>query len=154
MMLKKYAAETDGDVKDRMMLIIKIKRDGMNVREAARSLGKSDPWGYKWHTRYRQAGFDNLYVQHRTGRPPKVDKAIMKNIRNNTCKNLTWTGKEMQDYILKNAGIKYSITHVGYLLRKWGYSQKIPVRVHANRAPVEEIHTFQKDIADVIKKQR
>ena len=37
-MLKKYAAETKGRVKDRMMLIIKIKRDGMGIREAAKSL--------------------------------------------------------------------------------------------------------------------
>ena len=44
-MLKKYAAETKGRVKDRMMLIIKIKRDGMGIREAAKSLGKSGSWG-------------------------------------------------------------------------------------------------------------
>ena len=41
-MLKRYAVETNGKVKDRMMLIIRIKRDGMDIREAARSLGKSD----------------------------------------------------------------------------------------------------------------
>ena len=58
----------------------------------------------------------------------------------------------MQDYILKNTGIKYDIAHVRYLLRKWGYAQKVPVRVHANRASAEEIYTFQKEIADVIKK--
>ena len=47
MMLKRHAAETNGKVKDRMMLIIKIKPDGMDIREAVRSLGKSDLWGYK-----------------------------------------------------------------------------------------------------------
>ena len=34
-MLKKHVAETDVKVKDRRMLIIKIKRDGTNIREAA-----------------------------------------------------------------------------------------------------------------------
>ena len=53
-MLKRYAAETDGKVKDRMMLIIRIKRAGMDIRKAARSLGKSGSWGYKWYTRYNQ----------------------------------------------------------------------------------------------------
>ena len=43
-MLKKYAAETNSKIKDRMMLIIKIKRDGMDIREATKSLGKSGPW--------------------------------------------------------------------------------------------------------------
>ena len=46
-MLKRYAAKTKGRVKDRMMLIIKIKRDGMDIREAARSIGKFGLWGYK-----------------------------------------------------------------------------------------------------------
>ena len=59
-MLRRYAAETNGKVKDRMMLIIRIKRDNIDIREAARSLGKSDPWGYKWYARYRQVGFNDL----------------------------------------------------------------------------------------------
>ena len=70
-MLKRYAAETNGNVKDRMMLIIRIKRDGMGACEAARSLGKSESWGCKWYARYRQAGFDDLDDQMRTSRPPK-----------------------------------------------------------------------------------
>ena len=94
-MLKRYAAETNGKIKDRMMLIIKIKRDGMDIREAARSFGKSSSWGYKWHARYNQVGFKNLDDQPHTGRPLKVDKAVMKKIRKNACRKLIWTGKEM-----------------------------------------------------------
>ena len=37
-MLKRYAAETDCDTKDRMMLII---GDGITIRDSAKSLGKS-----------------------------------------------------------------------------------------------------------------
>ena len=67
-------------------------------------------------------GFDNLDDQLRTGRPPKVDRAVMKKIRKNACKKITGTSTEMQDYIFKNTGTKYYVTHVGYLLRKWGYT--------------------------------
>ena len=151
-MLKKYAAETKGRVKDRMMLIIKIKRDGMGIRKAAKSLGKSGSWGYKWYARYNQVGFKNLDDQPHTGRPLKVGKAVMKKIRKNACRKLIWTGKEMQDYIVKNSGLKYSITHVRYLIRRWGYSQKVPVGVHARRAPSEDRHAFQKEIAEIIQK--
>ena len=151
-MLRKYAVETNGRVKDRMMLIIRIKRDGMGTCEVARSLGKSDSWECKWYARYRQAGFDNLDDRPHTGRSPKVDRASMKKIRKNAHKKLIWTGREMQDYIHKNTGIKYNIVHVRYLLRKWGYTQKVPIGVHASRTPAEEIYTFQKEIADVIKK--
>ena len=67
-MLKRYAAETKGNVKDRMMLIIKIKRDGTDIHEAAKSLGKSGSWGYKWYARYNQVGFKNLDDGLHTGR--------------------------------------------------------------------------------------
>ena len=46
-MLKRYATETNGKVKDRMMLIIKIKRDIMGIHEVAKSLGKSKSSGCK-----------------------------------------------------------------------------------------------------------
>ena len=66
-MLKKYAAKTNGKVKDRMMLIIRIKRDGMDICKAAESLGKSNSWGCKWYARYKQAGFNELDDQMRAG---------------------------------------------------------------------------------------
>ena len=153
-MLKRYAAETKGKVKDRMMLIIKIKRDDMDIREAAKSLGKSGSRGYKWYARYNQVGFKNLDDGLHTGRPPKVSKAIMKKIRKNACRKLICTGKEMQDYILKKTGTKYYITHVRHMLRQWGYSQKVPMGVHARRASSEDARTFQKEIAKTIKKRR
>ena len=39
-MLKKHVAETNGKIKDRIMLIDKIKHDDMSMCEAARSLEK------------------------------------------------------------------------------------------------------------------
>ena len=68
--------------------------------------------GDKWHARYKQVGFDNLDDMPHTGRPSKVDKAVMKKIRKNACRKLIWTGREMQDYILKHSGTKYYITHM------------------------------------------
>ena len=65
-MLRMYAAKTNGKMKDRMMLIIRIKCDGMDIREAAKSLGKSGSGGYKWHARYNQIGFKNLDDQPHT----------------------------------------------------------------------------------------
>ena len=42
-MLKRHAVETNSNVKDRMMLIIKIKCGSTDIREATGSLEKSDP---------------------------------------------------------------------------------------------------------------
>ena len=114
-MLKRFVTEKKYRIKDRMMLIIRIKYDGMDIRKVAKSLGKSGSGGgggYKWHARYKQVGFDNLDDMPHTGRPSKVDKAVMKKIRKNACRKLIWTGREMQDYILKHSGTKYYITHM------------------------------------------
>lgn len=46
-MLKRFVTEKKCRIKDRMMLIIRIKYDGMDIRKAAKSLGKSGSWGYK-----------------------------------------------------------------------------------------------------------
>ena len=45
MMLKRYVAETNSKVKDRMILIIKIKHNGTSILKTAESLGKSNPRG-------------------------------------------------------------------------------------------------------------
>ena len=37
-MLKRYAAEKDCDVKGRMMMIIRVQRDGITIRDSAKSL--------------------------------------------------------------------------------------------------------------------
>ena len=89
-MLKRYAAENDCNVKDRMMLIIRIQRDGITIRDSAKSLGKSASWGYKWHERYLEVGFDRLADMPRSGRPTMVSKADLgcklKRIRKNACR--------------------------------------------------------------------
>ena len=78
----------------------------------------------------------------------------MKKIRKNARKKLIWTASEMQDYILRNTGTKYSIAHVRYLLRKMGLHPKRFRSGARKRASAEEIYTFQKETADVIKKRR
>ena len=152
-MLKRYAAETDCDVKDRMMMIIRVQRDGITMRDSAKSLGKSASWGYKWYKRYLADGFDRLTDMPRSGRPTKAGKADMKKIRKDACRKPVWTGKEMQERIQQKTGIKYNIMHVRYLLRGWGYSQKVPVGRHAKRAPDEEIREFQEGMPELIKKR-
>ena len=152
-MLKRYAAETDCKTKDRMMLVIKVVHEGATMGDAAKSLGKSARWGYKWFERYRQVDFDRLGDLPRSGRPPLVERADMKKIRKNARGKTVWTGREMQEYIQQKTGIKYNIMHVRYLLRSWGYSQKVPVGRHARRASDEEIREFQKEIQDLIKKR-
>ena len=48
--------------------------------------------------------------------------------------------------------MRYCIGYGGILLRKWKYTRKTPVKQHANRAPMEEIVKFQRNIKARIKR--
>ena len=69
-------------------------------------------------------------------------------------RELIWTGREMQEYIKQRTGVTYNPIYVRQILRGWGYSQKVSVGRHANRASDEEIMEFQKEMAVLIKKRK
>ena len=51
-MLKIRKTEKDLQVRDRILLNVLVKRDGMSVTGAALHLGMAPSWGVKWHSRY------------------------------------------------------------------------------------------------------
>ena len=44
-----------------------------------------------------------------------VSKADLKRIRKNACRKTVWTGREMQEYIQQQTGVKYNLIHVRYI---------------------------------------
>ena len=50
----------------------------------------------------------------------------------------------MEELIVKKSGIKYHYTHIYRILRKWGFKQKVPRKVHVNTASREEKDDFKK----------
>ena len=59
-MLKVRKSEKDPQVRDRILLNVLVKRDGMSVTGAARHLGMAPSWGAKWHNRYLKEGIAGL----------------------------------------------------------------------------------------------
>ena len=55
-----------------------------------------------------------------------------------------WTTKQVDELIVKKSGIKYHYTHICRILRKWGFKQKVPRKVHVNTATKEEKDDFKK----------
>ena len=49
-------------LRDRIMLNVMVKRDGMSVTRAARFLGMAPSWGVKWHNRYLKEGTAGLQL--------------------------------------------------------------------------------------------
>jgi putative transposase len=59
--------------------------------------------------------------------------------------NQGWTTKQIEELIIKKSGIKYHHIHIYHLiLRKWGFKQKVPRKVHVNTASQEEKEAFKK----------
>ena len=55
-----------------------------------------------------------------------------------------WTTKQVEELIIKKSDIKYHYTHIYRILRKWGFKQKVPRKIHVNTASKEEKKDFKK----------
>ncbi|MYB47058.1 MAG: winged helix-turn-helix domain-containing protein [Cenarchaeum sp. SB0662_bin_33] len=82
------------------------------------------------------AGLKN---RSRSGRPPKIDHGIMKKIRRET---QYWTAEEMHDHIFKLTNVSFSISYIRRIMKSWGYTMKVPVRIHVKRASRRCIKKF------------
>ena len=71
-MLKIRKTEKDPQMRDRTLLNVLVKRDGMSVTGAARLLGMALSWGVKWHNRYLKEGIAGLQARTRSDRPPRI----------------------------------------------------------------------------------
>ena len=61
-----------------------------------------------------------------------------------------WTTKQVEELIIKKSGIKYHYTHIYRILRKWGFKQKVPRKVHVNTASLERKRGFQKKTEQIL----
>ena len=80
-MLKIRKIEKDPQVRDRILLNVMVKRDGMSVTGAARLLGMAPSWGVKWHSRYLKEGIAGLQTRTRSGRPPRISGETLKAVK-------------------------------------------------------------------------
>ena len=56
-----------------------------------------------------------------------------------------WTTKQVEELIVKVSGKKhYHHIHIYRILRRWGFKQKVPRKVHVNTATREEKNDFKK----------
>ena len=58
--------------------------------------------------------------------------------------NQGWTTKQIEELIIRESGIKYHYTHIYRIVKKWGFKQKVPRKVHVNTASKEEKDEFKK----------
>jgi putative transposase len=78
-----YRNESDIKVKERLLLVLKVKNDGMVPACAARELYRSRTWASDWLRRYHEEGMDGLEDRHKSGRPSEISNEISLRIRRN-----------------------------------------------------------------------
>ena len=58
--------------------------------------------------------------------------------------NQGWTTKQAEELIVRMSGKHYHHIHMYRILRRWGFRQKVPRKVHVNTASKEEKDAFKK----------
>ena len=140
-----YKKENDSKVKERLLLVIKVREDKQIPFRVVKDMHRSNPWASDWLKRYDKYGIDGLKDRIKSGRPSEISKEISYQIKKELQESIQgWTTKQVKELIIKKSGIKYHYTHIYRILRKWGFKQKVPRKVHVNTASNEEKNDFKK----------
>ena len=140
-----YKKENDPKVKERLLLVIKVREDGQIPFQVVKEMHRSNPWASDGLKRYDKEGIDGLKNRQKSGRPTELSEEISYQIKKELSSSKQgWTTKQVEELIMKKSGIKYHYTHIYRILRKWGFKEKVPRKVHVNTASNEEKNGFKK----------
>src|SRR3954469_7124810 len=140
-----YKKENDPKVKERLLRIIKVREDGQIPFHVVKDMHRSNPWASDWLKRYSDEGIKGLKDRTKNGRPSEISEETSYQIKKELKESsYGWTTKQVEELIIKKSGIKYHYTHIYRILRKWGFKQKVPRKVHVNTASLEEKDNFKK----------
>ena len=143
---KLYRYERDVKTKERMLLVLNVIYLDKISAQVARDLHRSKSWASDWLKRYDKEGIEGLKTRTKSGRPSKLSEEVVYQIKKELkeSNNQGWTTKQVEELIVKKSGIKYHYIHIYRILRKWGFKQKVPRKVHVNTASKEEKEAFKK----------
>jgi transposase len=137
--------ERDADARLRMLLVLKVKFDGVGQNQAARELHALSSWAVKWVRRFEDEGVEGLRTRERSGRPPAVERRVMAEIGREVATDESgWTVREVRALVREEAGVTYSERHVYRLLHRWGIRAVVPEKRLAHKASLEERLAFKK----------
>jgi transposase len=142
-----YKRESDAAVKERMLFVLNVVYDKHIPAQVASDLHRSRTWASDWLKRYREEGIEGLKTRSKSGRPTEIPQEIVYKIQNKLASSKQgWrTTKQVNDIIIQESVIQYHKIYIYTLLRKWGFKQKVPRRVHVNTASKEEKERFKKE---------
>ena len=142
-----YKKEKDANIKERILLVRRVRIDKQKASLVAESeLNRSRWWAYKWLHRFDQEGLEGLKDKERSGRPPDVPKEVMVKIQKELADSKTgWDFRQVMDLIYNKTRVRYHEVHIYRLLHKWGFSPKVPQKRFVNTASKKDKRKFKKE---------
>ena len=132
-----------------LLVLIVVYQDKVSA-QVVRDLHQSKAWTCEWLKRCDKEGINGLKTGPKSGRPNEISEEVVYQIEKELKESgYGWTTKQAKELIVKKSGIKYHHTHIYRVLRKWGFKQKIPRKVHVNTASSEEKEAFKKSLPDI-----
>ena len=126
----------------RMLAVLLVLRDGMDIQHTATTVHHCKTWVRKWVNRFEAQGVDGLYDLPRSGRPRIISKQKMDNIMSKATKTL-FTPAMLQQTVLHSTGIKFHITHIRKIMHSYGMSAKSVQKYHINHASISAVRSWQ-----------
>jgi transposase len=142
-----YKKEKDINIKERILLVKRIKIDKQEAASVAENeLNRSRWWAYKWLHRFDKDGLYGLKDKERSGRPPDVPKEVMIKIQKELAdSNTGWDFRQVMDLIYKKTGVRYHEVHItGYYI-DGALNPKYHKKRFVNTASEKEKRKFKKE---------
>jgi transposase len=130
---RKFKSEEDLRVKSRMQIVIFL-REGKTQREVSAELRLSTGIVPYWKKRFEQRGIDGLKDRFGRGRKSMLDKKQLKELSSAIDNGLQmkdgykrgFKTKDVRELIKSNFGINYTTRNCLKILRRQGYTLKVP----------------------------
>ena len=150
-------------LEERRLKAIEMLRgdEGLTQAEVARRLGVTRGAVGQWVAAYKGGGRRALKARHRTGRPPKLERKILKRLPRLLLEGAeahgfetdVWTTDRVAKVIRREFGVSYHPDHVGRLLHEIGLSWQKPM-VRAKERDDEAIKKWVREEWPRLKKGR
>ena len=140
-------AQKDARVKERMLLVPNVVYYGKIAAHVTREIHKSKGWASQWLKRYKEKGLEGLTDRPKGGRHPQASRQAecrIKTILKESNHQGWTTKKQVEEMTMQESGVRYHHNYIYRILRRWGFKQKVPRKVHVNTASAEEKNDFKK----------
>ncbi len=109
-LVNQYKKENDPKVKERLLLIIKVREDGQIPFHLVKEMRRSNPWASDWLKRYDEESLEGLKDRTKSGRPLELSEETSYQIKQELKEsNKGWTTKHIEELIIKKSGYKISL---------------------------------------------